>query len=131
MPWQLSALVLSAFGVLALALAAVGLYGVVSYGVARRTREIGIRMALGADGRRVVLLLVAGGLKLVVIAGVLGLTLAVAATRLLARLLFEVDVLDPLTFLGVPSSSEPPPFSPRTCRPPASRVAPVIALRTD
>ena len=60
LPQQLSAFVLSAFGVLALALAAGGLYSVVGYGVARRTREIGIRMALGADGGRVVRLLVAG-----------------------------------------------------------------------
>ena len=61
LPWQLSAFVLSAFGVLTLA--AVGLYGVVSYSVARRTREIGLRLALGADRACVVRLLVAGGLK--------------------------------------------------------------------
>ena len=87
---------------LALALAAVGLYGVVSYSVARRTGEIGIRMALGADSSRVVRVLGAGGLQLVVIGGALGLTLAVVATRLLGGLLFEVDALDPLTFVGVP-----------------------------
>ena len=93
---------LSAFGVLALALAAVGLYCLVSYSVARRTGEIGIRMALGADSSRVVRVLGAGGLQLVVIGGALGLTLAVVATRLLGGLLFEVDALDPLTFVGVP-----------------------------
>ena len=125
LPWHLSAFVLSAFGVLALGLAAVGLYGVVSYGVARRTREIGIRMALGADRPRVVRLLVAGGLKLVAIGGVLGLTLAVAATRLLAGLLFEVDVLDPLTSLGGRSSSAPLHCSPRTCR----RASPSASIR--
>ena len=92
-PQQLSAFIVSAFGVLALTLAAVGLYGVVSYSVAQRTREIGIRMALGADAPRVVRQLVAGGLKLLVVGGALGLTLAVAATRLLVGLLFEVDAL--------------------------------------
>ncbi len=61
LPWQLSAFVLSAFGALAPTLDAVGLYGVVSYGVARRSREIGIRTALGADRPCVVRLLVAGG----------------------------------------------------------------------
>ena len=90
---ELSAFVLSAFGVLALPLAAVGLYGGGSYSVAQRTREICIRKALGADGPRVVRLLVAGGLKLVVLGGALGLALAVVATRLLGGLLFEVDAL--------------------------------------
>ena len=75
--------------------------GVVSYGVACRTREIGIRKALGADGPRVVRLLVAGGLKLVVAGGALALALAVVATRLRGELLFEIDALDPLTFVGV------------------------------
>ena len=132
LPQQLSAFILSTFAVLALALAAIGLYGVVSYSVARRTREIGIRMALGVDGRLVVRLLVAGGLKLVVIGGALGLALAVAATRLLGGLLFEVDVLDPLTFLGVPLAlgvaALLAAYVPARR---ASRVDPVTALRTD
>ena len=132
LPQRLSAFVLSAFGVLALALAAVGLYGVVSYGVARRTREIGIRKALGADGSRVVGLLVAGGLKLVVIGGALGLALAVVATRLLGGLLFEVDALDPLTFAGVPlvlgAAALLAAWVPARR---ASRVSPMVALRTE
>ena len=132
LPQQLSAFVLSAFGVLALALAAVGLYGVVSYSVARRTREIGIRMALGADGPCVVRLLVARGLKLVVLGGALGLALAVVATRLLGGLLFEINALDPLTFLGVPfvlgTAALLAAYLPARR---ASRVHPVTALRTD
>ena len=132
LPQQLSAFVLSAFGVLALALAAVGLYGVVGYAVSRRTREIGIRMALGADGPRVVRLLVAGGLRLVVVGSALGLALAVAATRLLGGLLFEVDTLDPLTFVGVPlvlgAAALLAAWLPARR---ASRVHPVTALRTD
>ena len=132
LPQQLSAFVLSAFGVLALALAAVGLYGVVSYGVARRTREIGIRKALGADGPRVVRLLVAGGLELVVLGGALGLALAVVATRLLGGLLFEIDALDPLTFVGVPLVlGVAALFAAYLPARRASRVSPVVALRTD
>ena len=132
LPQQLSAFVVSAFGVLALALAAVGLYGVVSYGVARRTREIGIRKALGADGPCVVRLLVAVGLKLVVIGGALGLALAVVATRLLGGLLFEVDAFDPLTFVGVPlvlvAAALFAAYLSARC---ASRVSRVVALGTD
>ena len=132
LPQQLSAFILSAFGALALGLAAVGLYGVVSYGVAQRTREIGIRMALGAGRPRVVRLLVAGGLKLMVIGGALGLAIAIAAARLLGGLLFEVSVLDPLTFLGVPlvlgAAALLAAYVPARR---ASRVDPVAALRTD
>ena len=132
LPQQLAAFVLSAFGALALTLAAVGLYGVVGYSVAQRTREIGIRMALGADGGRVVRPLVAGGLKLVVIGGALGLALAVVATRLLGGLLFEIDALDPLTFVGVPlvlgAAALLAAYLPARR---ASRVHPVAALRTD
>jgi len=132
LPQQLSAFVLSAFGVLALALAAIGLYGVVSHGVSQRTHEIGIRMALGADGPRVVRLLVAGGLRLVLAGGVLGLVLALVAARLLGGLLFEVDTLDPLTFVGVPlvlaAAALLAAWLPARR---ASRVHPVTALRTD
>ena len=132
LPQQLSAFVLSAFGMLALALAAIGLYGVVSHGVSQRTREIGIRMALGADGPGVVRLLVAGGLKLVATGGALGLVLAVVAARLIGGLLFEVDALDPLTFLGVPlvlgAVALLAAYLPARR---ASRVHPVTALRTD
>ena len=117
---------------LALALAAVGLYGVVGYGVAQRTREIGIRMALGADGGRVVRLLVAGGLKLAAAGGALGLALAVVATRLLGGLLFGIDALDPLTFLGVPlvllAAALLAAWLPARR---ASRVDPVAALRSE
>ena len=132
LPQQLSAFVLSVFGAFALALAAVGLYGAVSYGVAQHTREISIRMALGADGRRVVTMLVTGGLKLVVAGGVVGLTLAAVVTRLLSGLLFEVDALDPLTFVGVPlvlgATALIAAWLPARR---ASRVNPVAALRSD
>ena len=132
LPQQLSALVLSAFGVLALALAAIGLYGVVSHGVSQRTQEIGIRMALGADGPRVIRLLVAGGLRLVLVGAALGLALALVAARLLGGLLFEVDTLDPLTFVGVPlvlaAAALLAAYLPARR---ASRVHPVTALRTD
>ena len=132
LPQQLSAFVLSAFGLLALTLAAIGLYGVVSYSVAQRTREIGIRMALGADAARVVRQLVAGGLKLLIVGGALGLTLAVVATRLLGGLLFEIDALDPWTFVGVPlvlaAAALVAAYLPARR---ASRVHPVTALRTD
>ena len=92
---------------LALVLAAVGLCGVVSYGVAQRTHEIGIRMALGTHGPWVVRQLVAGGRKLVVIGAGLELTLAVVASRLLNGRLFEIDALESLTFVGMPDRARP------------------------
>ncbi len=97
-----TAFVLSAFAALAVALASIGLYGVVSYSVARRTREMGIRMALGADSRTVVRHLAAGGLKLVIVGEAIGLTIALLTTRLLSGLLGEIDTMDPMTFIVVP-----------------------------
>ena len=89
-------------------------------------------MALGADRARVVRLLVAGGLRLVVVGGALGLALALAAARLLGGLQFEVDTLDPLTFVGVPlvlaAAALLAAWLPARR---ASRVNPVTALGTD
>jgi putative ABC transport system permease protein len=89
-----------AFAVMALVLAAVGVYGLISYGVALRTREIGIRVALGAQPRQVLLPVIREGLLLMLAGITLGAIGSLAATRLLAGLLFEVNATDPLTFLA-------------------------------
>ena len=89
------------FGVLALALVCVGLYGTMSYFVARRTNEIGIRMALGAQPVQVFRMVLTQGLKLTAAGIVVGLAGAAAATRLISSVLYEVPALDPLTFACV------------------------------
>ncbi|HTR02307.1 MAG TPA: ABC transporter permease [Thermoanaerobaculia bacterium] len=94
-------LLLGAFGALALLLASVGIYGVVSYGVAQRRREIGIRTALGANPRDVLRLVFRQALRLAAIGLVLGAIAALGLTRFLASLLFGVGPTDPLTFGGV------------------------------
>jgi len=98
---RLSALLLSGFSVVALLLSAIGLYGVMSAGVRRQTRDIGVRMALGAmpgSIRRLVLAQVVGLVGVGVIAGLAG---ALATSRLLRSLLFQVRPMDPLTLAGV------------------------------
>jgi predicted lysophospholipase L1 biosynthesis ABC-type transport system permease subunit len=94
-------MLLSLFAVLAVALAAVGIYGVVAYAVTQRTREIGVRMALGAERREVVTLMVWHGLRPAALGMMLGTLAALAASRVLQGLLYEVQPYDPLTFLGV------------------------------
>ena len=102
LPAQLSAFLLTVFAALALLLSSIGLYGVVSYAVAQRTREVGIRMALGADAARVVRLLAASGLKLVLVGMVIGLVASLVLARLLSDLLFGVEAFDLTTFVAVP-----------------------------
>lgn len=95
------AAVLGVFGLLGLVLAAIGIYGVMSYSVSRRTREIGLRMALGAETRDVIKLIVKQGMGLTLIGAILGVMLALAVTRLLTSLLYGVTATDPATFAGV------------------------------
>jgi putative ABC transport system permease protein len=92
---------LGLFAALALVLAAVGIYGVMSYTVAQRTQEIGIRLALGAQARDVLRLVVRHGLSLAVIGIAIGVAGALALTRLMSNLLFEVNATDPMTFVSV------------------------------
>ena len=92
---------LAVFGLLALLLAAVGLYGVMSYGVSQRTREIGIRMALGASEHQVRGMVVRQGLLLAACGVLIGLATAFALARFVTSLLFGVDGADPTTFVGV------------------------------
>jgi ABC-type antimicrobial peptide transport system permease subunit len=89
------------FGVLALALAAVGLYGVVSYTVRQREREMAVRLALGAPPRRVLALMLRQGMTPVAVGLAIGLAGAFAITRILRSLLFEVSATDPTTFVAV------------------------------
>jgi putative ABC transport system permease protein len=101
--WQprLYAILFGVFAAVALALASVGLYGVMAYSVSERSREIGIRMALGAQRRDVLKLVVAQGMTLTLVGIGVGLAAALALTRLMRSLLFEVSVTDPLTFAGL------------------------------
>jgi len=100
-PRQFKMLLLGMFGLLALGLAVVGIYGVVAYGVTQRVQEIGIRMALGAARGDVLWLVAAQGLRLALTGVGMGIVVALALTRFMASLLFGVSPFDPLTFVGV------------------------------
>jgi ABC-type antimicrobial peptide transport system permease subunit len=100
-PARMGAALLAAFGVLGLLLASIGLYGVVASSVARRTREVGIRMAMGARRGDVLRLVVREGMTLTGIGLAIGLGLALAAARLLQGLLYGIGTADPVTYLGV------------------------------
>jgi predicted permease len=102
LPAELSAALLGTFGILALLLGSVGIYGVTSYSVAQRTREMGIRAALGATARDLVQLVASQSMRVVVIGGAIGLVLAFGAARLLTSQLYGVSAVDPLTFVAMP-----------------------------
>jgi predicted permease len=95
------AILLGSFAGIALLIAALGIYGVISYAVSQRTRELGIRIALGAQRERVVRLVIGQGLTLTLLGIALGVAGAVVLTRLISSLLFGVAAADPLTFIGV------------------------------
>ncbi len=102
-PQRLNLTLLGLFAAVALTLAAIGLYGVLSYAVTQRRREIGLRMALGAQRNKVLGLVVGNGMKLVLLGILFGLIGAAALTRVISNLLFEVKPSDPLTFASVPA----------------------------
>ncbi|HKG90738.1 MAG TPA: ABC transporter permease [Gemmatimonadaceae bacterium] len=131
-PWRLGATMFGAFGVLALVIAAVGLYSVIAYTVAQRTHELGVRVALGARTGHVLRLVVGEGMRVAVAGIALGALGALAGGRFVAPLLFDVSPHDPLVFGGVTltllavavAASLIPARR-------AARVDPAVALRTE
>jgi ABC-type antimicrobial peptide transport system permease subunit len=126
------AVLLTAFAIVALSLAAIGIYGVMSFAVTARTREMGVRMALGAERARVQRLVIGEGIGLVCVGAIIGLAGALAATRVLRTFLFDLTPSDPVTYVGVVVvlgvAAIVASWIPARR---ASRVDPVIALRAE
>jgi putative ABC transport system permease protein len=130
--WRTGMMLLSVFGAIALLMAATGLYGVMAYSVTQRTREIGLRMALGAERARVLKLVIGQGMILTAAGLALGLAGSIALTRLLVDFLFETSATDPAIFAGI--SLMLAGISLLACYIPAWRAAkvdPVVALRHE
>ncbi|HYL47554.1 MAG TPA: FtsX-like permease family protein, partial [Candidatus Limnocylindrales bacterium] len=129
---RFSMLLLDSFGALALLLASIGIYGVISYSVAQRTQEIGIRLALGAQRKNVFGMILSQGPRLAALGIAIGLVLALGVTRLMSSFLFGVQPADPLTFAAVCALLLAVAFL--ACYVPArraTRVDPLTALRHE
>jgi ABC-type antimicrobial peptide transport system permease subunit len=130
--WRLGATMFTIFGLLALVVAAIGLYSVVAYDVSQRTREMGVRVALGASAAAVLRLVVGEGVRVVIIGLALGAIAALALASRVSPLLYEVSAKDPVTYVGVIGvllvvavvASLAPALR-------AARVDPNVALRAD
>ena len=130
--WRLGATMFTIFGLLALVVAAIGLYSVVAYGVSQRTRELGVRVALGASAGTVLRLVVGEGVRVVALGLALGAAVAIMLARKVGPMLYEVSAKDPLTYAGVVGvllvvavvASLAPALR-------AARVDPNVALRAD
>jgi putative ABC transport system permease protein len=129
---RFTVILLATFAFVALSLGAVGIYGVVAYAVSRRTREIGVRMALGARASDVLGMVLRSGGTLTVVGVALGTVVALAASRVLAGFLFGVTTSDPVVFTAVPALLAAVALG--ACAIPARRAArvdPMVALRSD
>jgi predicted permease len=129
---RFSMILLGIFAVLALLLSSIGIYGVISYVVGQRTREIGIRMALGAQRSTVLWLMVGKGMKMAMIGVLVGILAAAALTRFMSQLIYGVSAADPLTFAAVIIVLTAVAFV--ACYVPARRamrVDPIVALRSE
>ena len=131
-PRRLAMLLVAGFGALALALALLGIYGVMSYTVAERVPEIGVRLALGANPRGILGMIVGDGMRLAVPALIAGVAAAFAVTRLAGALLLDVSPTDPATYATVVAAIAA--VALLACYVPArraSRVDPLVAIRAE
>jgi putative ABC transport system permease protein len=129
---RMGAALLGLFGLLALILASIGIYGVLSYSVTQRTSEIGIRMALGAQSQQVLKLVLSQGMLLAAVGVLLGVAIALPITRFASTLLYGVSVWDPLTYISITLLLMAVAFL--ACYVPArraTRIDPLVALRFE
>jgi putative ABC transport system permease protein len=129
---RFSMILLGVFAALALALAAIGIYGLIAYAVTERTHEIGVRLALGAQRRDVMSMIVVQGMTMAATGAAVGVVAALAVTRLMSSLLFGISAADPVTFAAIPVLLGVVAFV--ACYVPArraTRVDPLVALRTE